>query len=89
VVGNDIEDLSQIALAQFATHPLVAGKSAQFFVRLTVIDNVVAVHAARLGLQIGRRIHMRDAQRRQIVCHLDHSVETEPRVELQTVSRER
>jgi hypothetical protein len=54
VVGNDVEDLAELVLAEGGAHPLVPLLAAQFGVDPAVVDDVVAMSRPLRSLQVGR-----------------------------------
>jgi hypothetical protein len=86
VVGNDVEDLTEAEFSEASAETLMSFFAAEFGVDALMIDDVVAVHAAGSGLQIGRAIDMRDTERLEIGSDPYGVVECEAGVQLQTVS---
>ena len=72
VIRHDVEDLSQPCALQRRGESPEPFLAAELHIRSRVVDHVVAVGAAWCGLQIGRAIHVRDAQFRQVVADPPH-----------------
>ena len=53
VVGHDIKDLANSQFLQARAESPVTFFAAEFLIHLFVVDDVIAVHAARRGLEIG------------------------------------
>src|SRR5882724_8577901 len=66
MIGDEIEDQSEIVLFERRTQALEAGLAAKLGIELGVIDNVVTMRAALACLHEGRGIEMRDPERPQI-----------------------
>ena len=88
VVGNDVQDLAEAEFSETRAETLMGFFASEFLIYGLMIDDVVAVHAARSGLQVGRAVHMRDTQGLEIGRDLDGVVECEAGVQLQPVSGE-
>ena len=86
MVRNDVENLTEAEFREARTETLMSFFAAEFCVDGLMIDDVIAVHAARSCLQIGRAIYVRDAKRFEIWSDPDGVVECEASVQLQTVS---
>ena len=56
VIGDDIQQLAHAVALDRGAHPRVTERSAQLFVGAGMIDNVIAVGAARRSLKIRRAI---------------------------------
>ena len=65
--------------------PGVAFGAAKLFVHFVMVDDVVAVGAARRRLQIGRTIKMADAQVGEVVRDCRGIVEAKAGVQLNTI----
>src|SRR5450759_1933642 len=66
VVGNEIENQTEVVLLQRPVQSLEAGIAAELRIDPGVIDDVIAVGAALARLHKGRSIEMADAERFQI-----------------------
>ena len=88
VVGNDVEDLAEITLAEPRGKACMRLAAAQLFIDLVVIDDVVAVFTARCRLQIRRTIDVGDAEILKIVGDVGGASEAEIGVQLEAVRRE-
>ena len=85
VVGHDVEDLAQAPGLQGGIEPGVGGAAPELLVDPPVVDDVVAVGAARCRLQVGRAVEVGDAQRRQIPGERRRLVKTEAGPELHPI----
>ena len=61
--------------------------ASQFLIQFLVINNVVAMHASGSGLEIGRAIHMRDAESLQIGRDPGRIIKGEAGIQLQSIGR--
>src|SRR5580704_12554279 len=87
VVGDDVDDVSHVVGPQGAHEALELLGRADLGVEAVVIDHVVAVRAAGAGAEVGRAVHVADAERGQVRHHRDGVAERETGVELQAVGR--
>ena len=85
MVRHEIQHLLQPVLGESGIHPVERSLVPQLGVERVVIDDVVAVGAARPRLEIGGGIKMADAEPGQIGDQFGGAVEAEILVELQTV----
>src|SRR5262249_39929910 len=85
VVGNDVENLPQAVTLELMHKRLQIGVGADFGIQRVVVSDVVTVHAAGTGLQNGRRVNVRDAERVQIADETARVLKTESGIELQTI----
>lgn len=89
VVGHDIQQAAEAVRQQGIAQRGMAGLVADFRVQLRGIDHVVAVRAARGGLEVGRAVEMADAQCVQVGHGGGHVREGVVLVELYAVGRKR
>ena len=82
VIGDHIEDLPHAEMPQFFDEAMEVLFAAYFWIQQVVVSDVVAVNAARTGLQYGRRIDVRNAQLRQIFNQLTRILKTKTLVKL-------
>jgi hypothetical protein len=66
MVGYDVENLTETDLAEPLAETLVCWGTPELFVYAAMIDDVVAMHTAGGGLQIGRAVNVRDPELMQI-----------------------
>ena len=85
VVGHDVQDLAELVFPQRPAETSVSLGAAQLAVHAGVVDHVVAVAGARLGLQIGRAVGVAHTQRRQVGRDGRGGVEVEAPVKLEAV----
>ncbi len=88
VVRNDVEDLAQAGGPERRAHPGMALGAPELPVDVGGVDHVVAVRAARRGLQIGRSVQMGHTQVAQVPGDRRHLVETEAGAELHPIGRQ-
>ncbi len=88
VIGDDVEDLAQALAGQRLAQSRVPRLAAELGADPRRIDHVVAVGAARRGLQVGRAVEVRDAERREIVRDRRRRVEIELGAQLHAVGGE-
>ncbi len=89
VVGDDVDHLAEAVALQGGHEAGVGVGTAQLRVDLGVVHHVIAVGAARGGLQVGRQVDVAHAQGGQIGHHRRRFVESEARPQLQPVGRAR
>jgi len=89
MVGYEIEHLTETVIAKCRHHVAEIRFVAEFRVELAMVDDVIAMSAARSRLQVRRGIDVADAEPRQVGSQRRGVPETEPLVELQAVSRPR
>ena len=80
VVGDDVEDLAEPVLGPARCgHARVAVLAAELLVEARVVDDVVAVRAARRRLQVGRAVEVAHAEVGEVRRQRCRVVEGEPR----------
>ena len=85
MVRHEIQHLLQPVLGERRIHPVERSLIPQLGVERVMIDDVVAVGAARPRLEIGGGIEMADAEPGKVGGQLGGAVEAEILVELQAV----
>ena len=89
VVGHHVEDMSHAVLAQPLDEALEIFRAADLGVERVVIDDVVAVRAARPRAEIRRAIHVAHAETRQIRDERGRIGKSEAAVQLQAIGAAR
>src|SRR5882762_3472146 len=89
MVGNEIENQTEVVLLQRPAQSLEAGIAAKLRIDLGMIDDVIAVGTALARLHERRCVEMRDAERFQIGNDGSSRVEIEIRGELHAVGYDR
>ncbi len=87
VVGDRVEHDAQPLLGERRGHPLEPLGAAEVVAEPAVVDDVVAMGAARGGLQHRRAVDVADPERRQVAGAGRHIVEGEAGVQLHPVRR--
>ena len=85
VVGHHVQHLAHAVPAQRQAHAFVPVLAADFGIEFAVVDDVVAVRAARPRLEVGRAVQVADAERGQIWDGSGDVVEPATGVELHAV----
>ncbi len=86
VVGHNVKHLPHACRGHRRRELFVFFAAAELGIEAGVIDDIVTMHAARPGFQIGRGVTMADAQFRQIGHQIRGIAKAKPAVELQPVS---
>src|SRR5260370_21222488 len=89
MVGNEIENQTEVVLFQRLAQSLEAGLAAELWIDFGVIDDVIAMGRALARLHERRSIEMRDAELLQIRHDRSGGVEIEVRRQLDAVGRDR
>ena len=89
VVRHEIEDQPEAVRLERGAHPRKAFGTAEFGIELLVVDDVVAMRAARPRFQEWRRIEVGDAEFFEIGNERGGIVKSEILRQLQTIGRER
>ena len=89
MIGHDVENVAQPGLAERGGEPLVPLFAAQLRVEGPVIDDVVAVHRARGGLQDRAGVEVGDPQLGEVGEHPGRGVERKALVQLDPVGGDR
>src|SRR4051794_5331795 len=85
VVGDKVEDMAQTVFGKGCDHSIEIGPVAEFGVQRLMVDNVVAMGAARPRLHIGRGVDMADPQPCEIRSKPRRIRKAKPLVKLKTV----
>ena len=85
VVGHHVDDQPQVVPVEFGRHLAERGLPAEVRRDQRVVDDVVAVRRAGVGLQDRRQVDVRHAQRSQVAGLLGRAAEPEAVPELQPV----
>ena len=85
VVGYEVEHVLEPRGRQRRDQPLEARLPPELGVEAVVVDDVVAVGAARMGCQVGRGVKVTDAEPLEVGGEPGGRVEVEPLVELDPV----
>lgn len=89
MVRYEVQDQAEIVLAQGIAQAGECFLAAKFGIELAVIDDVIAMGAARPGLEKGRGVEMRNAELLQIWHQRRSVIEGEFLGELQAIGGER
>ena len=89
VVRHDVQHLTKAVAPERRDHVPKCVRVAEIGIEAAMVDDVVAVRAARAGRQIGRRIDVADAELRQVRRQPRGLGEAEARAELQAVGGSR
>ena len=87
MVRHDVEQLPETGRGQPLAEPGVRGRATKLGVQQPVVDHIVAMRAARDGLQIGRAVQVTDTKRGQVAGDGGGVVEGEACVQLDPVGR--
>jgi hypothetical protein len=87
MVRDDIEDLTKPVPFQRCAQTGMRVSATQCSIDTVMVDNIVAVHTSRRGLQIGGAVEMADAQRCQIINNGGSGIEAEISMQLHAVGR--
>src|SRR3954471_7766258 len=85
VVGDKVEDVAQAVFGEGCDHSIEIGLVAKFGVQCPMVDNVVAVGAARPRLHIGRGVDVTDPQPCEIWGKPRRIRKAKPLMKLKTV----
>jgi hypothetical protein len=85
VVRHDVDDVSHVVRAQRGDESLEIRECADLGVESVVVHDVVAVRAAGAGAEVGRAVHVADAECRQVRHDRRGLAEGEAGVQLQAV----
>ncbi len=89
VVGHNIQHLAHAVILELIYQLLQLFIAADFRIELVVVSNVITMLAAGSGLEDGRGINVRDAQRMQISDKTARILKAKAGVKLQAIRGER
>ena len=89
MVGHDIQHLAHAVILEFTHQLLQLFIAADFRIELVVVSNVITMLASGSGLEDGRRINVRDAQRVQISHKAARILKAKAGIKLQAIRGER
>lgn len=85
VIGNNIEHLAEVAFAETLAEAGMSFFTAQFLIYAMVIDDIIAMRAARSCLQVGRAIDVAYTEKLEIIGDGSSLVKVEVFVQLKAV----